>query len=157
MHTSCHGYVTHLQKAGKVRMRIRGCREREFNQGSHRRGAGLGLGVASASPYTMLPHTPQAHSAILPALFEEHSVTPSAVPFLRRPDVAAGGSVELRPVIADRHGCGSRRVQPRLRWHIAEVPRLPGVHDAVGDSVELLRRDPHGWTCTCVHAMPCWN
>ena len=70
----------------------------------------------------------------------------AAVPFLRRTDAGAGGSVELRPVIADRHGCGSRRVQPRLRWHIAEVPRLPGVHDAAGDSMGLrrLQGGPHG-------------
>ena len=54
--------------------------------------------------------------------------------------------MELRLVFAKRHGCGSRRVQPRLRWHIAEVPRLPGVHDAAGDSVELRRliADRHG-------------
>ena len=58
---------------------------------------------------------------------------------LRRPYAAACDSVELRLVIAKRHGCGIRRVQPGFQWHMAEVPRLPGTHDAAGHSVTLAR------------------
>ena len=92
------------------------------------------LGVTSASLYNGSSHS---------SLFG-NPLHMAELPCLRRPYDAAGYALVMQQSALS--GTSLHLSNERALCHMAEVHRLPGAHDAAGDSVELRRllADRHG-------------